>query len=32
MLAEVRMALMGEAIGRCRIGELSCVEAAEVLG
>jgi transposase len=32
MLAEVRMARIGEAIGRYRSGRLSCVEAAELLG
>jgi transposase len=32
MLPEVRMARVVDAIGRYRTGELSCVEAAEVLG
>ena len=32
MLPEVRMARIVEAIGRYRTGELSCVEAAELLG
>jgi transposase len=32
MLAEVRMARIVEAIGRYRIGAVSCVEAAELLG
>ena len=32
MLPEIRMALFVEAIGRYRSGELSCLEAAEVLG
>ena len=32
MLPEIRMARIVEAIGRYRSGELSCLEAAEVLG
>jgi transposase len=32
VLPEVRVARIVEAIGRCRSGALSCVEAAEVLG
>jgi transposase len=32
MLGEVRMARIGEVIGRYRSGRLSCVEAAELLG
>ena len=32
MLPEIRMARIVEAIGRYRCGELSCLEAAEVLG
>ena len=32
MLAEVRMARIGEVLGRYRSGRLSCVEAAELLG
>jgi hypothetical protein len=32
MLAEVRAAQIVEAIGRYRIGAVSCVEAAELLG
>ena len=32
MLPEVRMARIVEAIGRYRTGELSCLEAAELLG
>ena len=32
MLSEVRVARIVEAIGRCRSGRLSCIEAAEVLG
>jgi transposase len=32
MLPEVRMARMVDAIGGCRRGELSCLEAAELLG
>ena len=32
MLPEVRMARIVDAIGGCRRGELSCMEAAELLG
>ena len=32
MHAEVRMARIGEAIGRYKGGALSCVEAGELLG
>ena len=32
MHAEVRMARLGEAIGRYKRGGLSCVEAGELLG
>ena len=32
MLSEVRMARIVEAIGRYRVGAVSCVEAAELLG